>query len=372
MNDELTPSERAALRARIVGGAHDIKPVGAHRGAWIAGSVAAVLVVAIAGGVAVTTTLSAPEIATTPTPTVTVPSVPQPSPTRTPTPEPTAESVSLGAAPFDGSCANVVDEQTLADATGHPMQLAGFGWNDARATVRGGLVCWWVSSDEYLAAMVRVAAFPVGEEPTDPETFGEAGCDETEQYRCTRVGTANGMRVWVRMSGSSDAVVTASPGLLDQVVTRVGVYAPGVPATPTSAWWAPLDCETVVGAIDASELGFTSVVVETPTFTSIAGACQLLFRQGDDGWTTSVYVVPGGAVAVPSVIAAGGERVAVAGAREAYWVAAHDGVDGGGGHVLVASDGVNALHVSVGAGTAFDETDRERAIFVADRILPLL
>ena len=68
MNDELTPSERAALRARIVGGAHDITPVGAHRNAWIAGSVAAALVVAIAGGVAVTSTLSAPEIATTPSP----------------------------------------------------------------------------------------------------------------------------------------------------------------------------------------------------------------------------------------------------------------------------------------------------------------
>lgn len=66
MNDQLTPEERAVMRARLVGGARDIKPVGAHRGAVIAGSIAAALVIAIAGGVAATTTLSAPEIATTP------------------------------------------------------------------------------------------------------------------------------------------------------------------------------------------------------------------------------------------------------------------------------------------------------------------
>ncbi|MXS74772.1 hypothetical protein CSIV_04550 [Microbacterium sp. CSI-V] len=68
MNDELTPDERAAMRAPIVGGARDIAPVGAHRNAWIAGSIAAVLVVAIAGGVVATSTLSAPPIANTPTP----------------------------------------------------------------------------------------------------------------------------------------------------------------------------------------------------------------------------------------------------------------------------------------------------------------
>ncbi|MDI9892247.1 hypothetical protein [Microbacterium sp. IEGM 1404] len=68
MNDELTPDERAAMRVPIVGGARDIAPVGAHRNAWIAGSIAAVLVVAIAGGVVTTSTLSAPPIANTPTP----------------------------------------------------------------------------------------------------------------------------------------------------------------------------------------------------------------------------------------------------------------------------------------------------------------
>lgn len=68
VNDELTPDERAAMRVPIVGGARDIAPVGAHRNAWIAGSIAAVLVVAIAGGVVTTSTLSAPPIANTPTP----------------------------------------------------------------------------------------------------------------------------------------------------------------------------------------------------------------------------------------------------------------------------------------------------------------
>lgn len=75
---------------------------------------------------------------------------------------------------------------------------------------------------------------------------------------------------------------------------------------------------------------------------------------------------------MPSVRAAGGAPVTVAGAQEAYWVVAQDGVDGGGGRVLVVSDGVNALHVSVGAGPFSAEMDLERATVVAERILPLL
>ncbi|WP_156459244.1 hypothetical protein [Microbacterium sp. Leaf151] len=94
MNDELTPSERSALRAQILGGARGIKPVGAHRNAVIAGSIAAVLVVAIAGGVAATSTLSAPEIAATPTPTETATSPPAPTSAPSPTPTATPTSVS--------------------------------------------------------------------------------------------------------------------------------------------------------------------------------------------------------------------------------------------------------------------------------------
>ncbi|WP_022879677.1 hypothetical protein [Microbacterium sp. B19] len=110
MNDELTPSERAAMRSRILGGARDIKPVGAHRNAWIAGSVAAVLVAAIAGGVVATSTLSAPQIANTPSPTATTePVVPTPTPTPTPSamPTPPPHVVTQPASRFSFGCDDV-------------------------------------------------------------------------------------------------------------------------------------------------------------------------------------------------------------------------------------------------------------------------
>ncbi|BAJ73343.1 hypothetical protein MTES_0379 [Microbacterium testaceum StLB037] len=372
MNDELTPEERAVMRSRIVGGARGIAPAGAHRNAWIAGSVAAVLVVALAGGVVATSTLSAPQIANTPSPTATATTVPTPAPITTSTPTPTTSVASLGSPPFDGSCANVVDEQALADATGHPMAAAGVKWDDGRGTVRGGLTCWWVSADEFLAAIVRVAVFPIDQEPTEPELFGQEGCTSGVGDECTRVGTVDGTRVWVRMSGSPDNLESRSSDVLAEVLSRVGAYAPGIPATPTGAWWGALDCSAVESVIDPTDIGYDSVTVEPPTFSSFPDGCSLAFRQGYEGWTASAFPVAGGAVAVPSVIAAGGEQIDVAGAREAYWVAASDGVDGGGGYALIASDGVNALQVYVGAGMSSLETDLQRATFVAERILPLL
>ncbi len=201
MNDELTPSERAALRARIVGGAHDIKPVGAHRNAWIAGSVAAAMVVAIAGGVAVTSTLSAPEIATTPSPspTVTAAPVPVPTPTATPTQEPVV--LPRGSAPFDGACDNVIDGADLDAAAGMKMGRVGPDWIDSAATVRGGIECLWYSSEEYSAAFVEVGVFPDGQQPTNPALVQDPGCrDNYGRLLCTRQGAADGMNAWVRIS----------------------------------------------------------------------------------------------------------------------------------------------------------------------------
>jgi len=372
MNDELTPDERAAMRSRILGGARDIKPVGAHRGAVIAGAIAAVLVVAIAGGVATTSTLSAPQIANTPSPTATNQPVPIPTPSPTSTPTPTTPGVSLGSAPFDGSCANVIDEQSLASTTGHPMKVAGVTWNDGRATVRGGLTCWWVSTDEYLAASVNVEVFPLGQEPTTSELFADSGCSDGDMVVCTLSDTADGMRIWVRMSGSVEQVTAGSSAILDLVLSRVGSYAPGVAATPTDVWWAPLDCAAVESAVDPSAVGFDSLEVGPPLVTSMPDACGMTFRRADAYWTSFAYVVPGGAVAVPSVAAADASPVEVAGARDAYWASAVDGLDGGGSNVLVVSDGVNLLLVDVSPGNATPEVDLENATIVAERILPLL
>ncbi|WP_295789314.1 hypothetical protein [uncultured Microbacterium sp.] len=160
MNDELTPSERADLRARIVGGAHDIKPVGAHRSAWVAGSLAAVLVVAIAGGVAVTSTLSAPPVATTPSPVATTTVSPQPvsNPTLSPTPMTSSTPSSIPVAPtvaFGGECSSVLStDEARAFIPDVELSTSGDEIDSTPPSSRkvfallGGLSCWWTSDQD--------------------------------------------------------------------------------------------------------------------------------------------------------------------------------------------------------------------------------
>jgi hypothetical protein len=162
MNDELTPDERAAMRARIVGGARGIRPVGAHRNAWIAGSVAVALVAAVAGGVVATSTLSAPQIATTPTPspTATTESTPTPTQTPTPTPSPTPAAAAPAVA-FGGQCSRMLDD---FEARNFVSDAAPWTWGDGiEATppsspdihaLLGGLSCWWGGEQESFGVTV--------------------------------------------------------------------------------------------------------------------------------------------------------------------------------------------------------------------------
>ncbi|WP_298874994.1 hypothetical protein [uncultured Microbacterium sp.] len=170
MNDELTPSERAALRARIVGGARGIKPVGVHRNAVVSGSIAAVLVIGIAGGVAVTSTLGAAQIATTPSPTATVSVIdplPSPSPsapTATPSAPPEAAVV------LDGDCTELLDADE-ADAFVRGAVASPFV-NSIRSTpprqndtlgLLGGLSCVWsTDQDGFSVTVLPSAVVPAG------------------------------------------------------------------------------------------------------------------------------------------------------------------------------------------------------------------
>lgn len=369
MNDELTPEERAALRARIVGGARGITPVGAHRGAWIAGSIAAVLVVAIAGGVVATSTLSAPPVATTPSPSPSLTPTTEPTRTFTPTPTLTPTPVPVGIAPFAGACDNVADPGILANATGYDMYLAGSSWSSGIETVRGGLTCVWASRGEYLAALLSVSVFPEGVERPTTRPLAEPGCDLVDRITCVRIATVNAMTVRVEMSAPLDVVERGSKEMLDAAVSRIGDYPVGVAATPTGDWWAPLLCEDLVAAFDAPALGADSVTVKPAEFSSIPNDCDIAFFFGDTRWTASAHVVPGGAVDLPTVPAAGGEAVEVAGAETAYWVSTSDGIDGGGGRSLVASDGTNVLVVYVAAHGGDLDLDLQRAVAVAERVL---
>lgn len=379
MNDELTPSERAALRARIVGGAHDIKPVGAHRNAWIAGSVAAAMVVAIAGGAAVTSTLSAPEIATTPSPSATVTAAPVPVPTPTATPTPTQEPVVLprGSAPFDGACDNAIDGADLDAAAGMKMGRVGPDWIDSAATVRGGIECLWYSSEEYSAAFVEVGVFPDGQQPTNPALVQDPGCrDNYGRLLCIRQGAAEGMTAWVRVSSVHGDVVSAGADrVLDAVLSRVSRYPVGVAATALPTWWSAPDCARLAEVIDAESLSLPDVTVEKVDATSGRdGACRIDAPSEDiyASWSATMSVIGGGAVNVPSIIAAGGQRTDVAGAAEAYWVSWHDGIDGGGSEVLAVSDGENLLLVDVPFNLLPAGGDLPRATTIAQKVLPLL
>ncbi|MFS0793374.1 hypothetical protein [Microbacterium sp. 1P10AE] len=379
MNDELTPDERAALRSRILGGARDIKPAGAHRNAWIAGSIAAVLVVAIAGGVVATSTLSAPQIAETPTPTPvtteTVPPSPTPPPTSVPTPAATAVTA-VGRAPFGDSCDNVLTSEQLAAATGHPMYDVTFIRHDTRATVRGGVFCAWVSSDERWAATVNVAVLPSTESLPAPESdqFATEGCDENG--RCTLTRVEDGVRVWVQVwakltTQSPDVTATRSSTLLDQIFARAGDYPAGVTATPTSAWWSPWDCVDVTSWIDPTVSGYdtaTSVTAE-PDTAKADGACTITLSRPTSTWDAQVWLVPGGAVGLDQMVAAADRStpVTVSGAVEAYSVTVLAKVDDGGASFLWVSDGTNLLVVTP---SSLEEPDV--AIQLAEQLLARL
>lgn len=384
MNDELTPDERAALRARIVGGARGITPVGAHRGAWIAGSIAAVLVVAIAGGVVATSTLSAPpQIATTPSPSATVTETATPTPTPSPTPSPSGTPTavtSVGRAPFDGSCENVLTPDQLSRATGHPMDDVTFVPHDSRATVRGGIFCSWASSDEYKAAMLSIAVLPATEALPMPESasIGPEGC-KPNGY-CSRTGVADGVQVWVSLKTASEEVTAEqSAVLLDQVLTRAADYGAGIAATPTSQWWSPWDCAQLASGIDPAALSYDTVtsVAYDPGYAVEEGRCSITSSRAESTWEPTAWIVAGGAVGLDEMAAAAYEStsVTVAGAVEAYWVRLESKLDGAAGTELWVSDGTNLLVISAprpsGPGVAPDYVDSspDRAILLAEQLL---
>jgi len=91
MNDrKLTRAEIADMRDQVIGGARRIRPAGAHRTAFVATSIAVVLVAALAISVLTLTTLFGNiQLAPVATPSPTNAPTPTATPTRTPSPTPT-------------------------------------------------------------------------------------------------------------------------------------------------------------------------------------------------------------------------------------------------------------------------------------------
>ncbi|MCJ1708173.1 hypothetical protein [Microbacterium sp. VKM Ac-2923] len=370
MNDELTPAERAALRARIVGGAHDIKPVGAHRGAWIAGSVATALVVAIAGGVAVTSTLSAPPVATTPSPSATATAEPTPTlaPTRTPTSSPTSTPTAPAVA-FGGDCSAVLNDAAASALVGADVRLAP-GLPVWDSDVLGGISCQWRAEapEDWRALNITVLPWSVVPEQVRarvdgvPACEGGGPCDYSQRFGNT----------WVVADADDSAVAV-------RAVAEVGSRpaASAVRERPLRAdAWRLEDCReqigdavgTTLGRDDLGPLGTDSVpqgqVWDVLEARGAAAWCSFAPTSYDESLPPFLRISIGaGEVSDAGEIERlGGVPVTVTGARTAWWLAHADGT--GGSVRADASGGVLEVDVT--------NLSEERAREVAAAIIAAL
>ncbi|MBT9606520.1 hypothetical protein [Microbacterium sp.] len=321
MSDELTPDERAALRARIVGGAGGITPAGAHRGAWIAGSIAAALVVAIAGGVFATSALTSPPVATTPSPSPTLSHEPTREPTPTATPTSTPESPAVA---FDGDCAKVLSDDDVSAIVGVPMTLSN-GLSAEDAGVLGGVVCQWRAQGERYEA-VGVQVFPTAVVPESLQgSLGvppDCGVDGFNCRSTQRFGEAI-VSAW----GARDDQVTA---LLEAVGPR-GAASPGRARTlPSDAWTVP-DCDRVLQIAEAArgrgdlvphqgDYYPSGLAWDVMSANGAAGYCALDNRSAINAATVvDIFFGPGSMPDLAEIARRSGTEVAVAGADAAWF-----------------------------------------------------
>lgn len=293
MNEELTPSERAALRARIVGGAHGIKPVGAHRNAWIAGSVAAVLVVAIAGGVAATTTLSAPEIATTPSPSLTATTEPAPTvapvPTPTPTPMPTlARLVSVPSSRFSFGCDQVA-ETVRAYFDGVVPET-----RDTRPTPRGNLLtegpmqysfaqagAVYCEFGEEAGTWLTVAVVPDAQGAIEDRNSFNGGVCDPSYPPCELVDGSLVLVEGLSATSSSEAAVSAVNDAYSSMRDLV------LSSPPSPAVWSPPTGTTPL-------TGDCSAFLPADRLGQILGANDLIVQpMGRGGWSLRAWMLSG-------------------------------------------------------------------------------
>ena len=327
MNDELTPDERAAMRARIVGGARGIRPVGAHRNAWIAGSIAAALVVAIAGGVVAASTLNAPPVDATPSPSVTATVEPpvEPTPTATPartaTPTPTPESPAVA---FDGDCATVLSDDDLSALVGVPMTLSN-GLSAEDAGVLGGVVCQWRAQGEGYEA-VGVQVFPAAVVPESLQgSLGVPPDCRVDGFSC-RAAQRFGEAI-VSAWGARDDQVTR---LLEAVGPRAAASPGRARTLPSDAWTVP-DCDRVLQIAEAArgrgdlvphqgDYYPSGLAWDVMSAKGAAGYCALDNRSAVDAATVvDIFFGPGSTPDLAGIARRSGAEVAVAGADAAWF-----------------------------------------------------
>jgi hypothetical protein len=322
VNDELTPGEHADLRARLVSGAARIKPVGKHRGAWVSGAVAVALVAAIAGGVGIGATWSAP-------PPVTGPVTPSPTPTLSPTladPSPTPTPTPVRDPALVGDCGSMLTTAEVSSSAGTAMESrpstgSGFSFVDAAPTV-GGLSCAWSSEEPY--AFLSLSFYPLAVVPAElqgvvdvvPPCVGGGDCVYASVFG----------DVWVVASGTS----------AEQITAAVNVAGPRAAASfgtaeRRSPGWSIPDCDSILG-LATQHLGRTDFSGWSSDARPHGWAWDVLVANGAASWCGThgggnadyldeleVAAFPGlGDINRSGLQERGAETVQVAGASEAW------------------------------------------------------
>ncbi len=371
MNDDgLTPREHSEMRDILLAGTQRIRPAGSRRNQIIAGALALVLIGGVSGAAITTAAIFGTQTtATTPTPspveTVTPTPVPTPTPSRLSVPpEIPAEAV----LPFGGECESALTDAEATTAAGMAMALSDYRWRTGADEVLGGIDCIWLSTEYYAAATVKVFAFPVEVVPSAVSEAVVPGCVdlgyETPAVQCSVAGIVDGTWLLVRAAGDPSGTTEAgTQAAFDQASANLAAYPSPSPAVRTAAWWAPLDCDALVGQIDPVSYGFERVaLLDQQGSTSDGGSvpetiadsarssCDLHFTagSGDDtsGEVVRVAIVPGGAIAFRTAAATeSATAFTVAGAQEAVIVPGTDRYEGSGS-VIVATDGINVLMVT--------------------------
>lgn len=364
-DDQLTPAEHAAVRQRLLAGARRIEPVGRHRNAWIAGSVAVVLILALAGGAVGIGGLlgtAPPQPATTataspspsPTPTVT----PTPSISPTPSLTPTEPPPPVPAVAFDGDCSRVLTLQQASDALGSAARLVEN--NELRVTeldsaaALGGVMCTWIDDGLNRARVTVLDGSVVPQDVLD--TYRTATCGAGNL--CELGERVGGLWIGVGLTPSSEeSEAETSARLLSLIeTTREATRDAVAVAEPRGAdWWPAGSCEALTPAVVSAiggpltigpglEGGPTGMNWDIVRGNGLDAVCGW----SDQSDTRSVAMQASfsagiGAPSPASLSAAGVRSVEVAGADDA-WIL----VDDIYGHVdLVAVSGPNRLSLTI-------------------------
>ena len=369
-DDELTPRELDDMRDRLRSASHRIRPAGSHRTAFIATSIAVVLVAALAVSVLTLTSLLGnvrPAPVASPTPSST------PTPIHTSPPTSTPPTVVA-----DGDCDAMLSESDLAAIVGDVIPR----WYDLEigdpAPV-GGLSCGWGRDwREITLVAVPLAAVPThlrapnAAEPCEPQTD------------CTAHTIAG--NVWIAVDGPEP---DEQRRILDVVNERLAPGVPVVPPPPAPQRWTMPTCGNI-RAVIADTFGVPEAgeyigdnhprgaIWDVETANGLVSWCYGQIGERTDTWgnlvaeAVEVWTSPGATPLSDEELArAGGTIIDLPGAQIAAFVP--------GGRQTSGALTASRIYASTGSNTVIvdswlDDLDqaRDQASALAERLIAVL